>query len=209
MRDVLKATSTLALLLIGLWGAARAIVGALTADGVAVLLVALLVLPAVGMGAAYVVMRLVMRERAYRPAPERGEVIDAAPATLPTYTPAQLAPPTRRVSVPVVNFGGRPAGVVLTTSARDADGAVLELGADLDTLRRLAELLPDRQPTRANARAAGIASNGELGQALDFLAVHGFVSVGEAGKARSWTDGLTREALIGWLGQFEHAEVRA
>lgn len=210
MRDTLKAAATLAALLVGLWAGARAIVGALTADGVAVLLVALLILPAVGAGAAFLLVRVLWRERAWRPAIERDPgdaVVEAAPLRWAGYTPAQLPAPSRRVDVPVVNFGGRPAAVVLSTQARDADGAVVELGADLATLHRLADLLPDRQPTRTNARAVGIASNGELGTALDFLAVHGYVSVGEAGRARQWTPGLTRDALVSWLHQFEHAEV--
>lgn len=205
MRDVLKGIMIVIGVLVGLWAGARAIVGAMTPDGTAVLIVAMLLLPAVGAASTYAVVRVLWRERLHRD--QREDVIDATPARLTTYAPAQLPAPSRRVDVPVVNFGGRPAAVVLTTQARDADGDVVELGADLDTLHRLAELLPDRQPTRTNARAVGIASNGELGTALDFLAVHGYVSVGEAGRARQWTPGLTRDALVSWLHQFEHAEV--
>lgn len=132
---------------------------------------------------------------------ERPTTIDHAPLDATWSEPPQLSSP-RRVNVPVVMQ--RHAPIILTTTAK-RDGAVVELGADLDTLTRLVPLAGQRPPTRAAAREVGISSNAELAQALEWLSVHGWVTAGAQGVARQWTERASPATLAEWLDQFEPA----
>lgn len=151
-----------------------------------------------------IVSLLIVRNAALQAASYRNpEVIDQA-QTLATANPPALPPARKTVNVPVVMQRGTPvAQVVLTTQTRNDAGHVIELGADLDTLRTLAPIVGVKPPTRANARELGIMGNEELADTLDWLAAHGWVSAGQKGVPRQWAAGATAEAFGQWLEQFE------
>lgn len=117
------------------------------------------------------------------------------------------APPSwsvvpRRINVPIIMQRGAP--VILTTVA-EVDGERVELGADIDTLRKLAPLVGVRSPTRAAAREVGIVSNAELAEALDWLTAHGWCTPGAQGVARQWTGRATPTAFAAWLDSLQPA----
>lgn len=199
-------------LLLAAWMGARIVLGGMSLDGAAALLVAMIVLPIATAAGVLLLVRQLWRERQTAP-PTPANVYDFAPAPqmLDYYKPPQLPPATYRVSVPLnyVNGKPRPAGVVLTSRAETATGQAIELGASMETLRKLAPLVGHKPPTRANAKDVGIVSNAELSSLLDWLAAHGWVSPGEKGRAREWIEGATSDAFTEWLDQFEGAPARA
>lgn len=125
-----------------------------------------------------------------------------------TYTPGQLdaasyplLPARRVVNVPVIMQNQKPV-TTLRTTARDATNKPIDLQVDIEVIRKLMSLHPE-PPTRANCQAAGIMSNVEQAEALQFLRAHGIVQPGEKGRPAAWVEGLSRDGLLEWLSQFE------
>lgn len=213
MKELIQATLSGLALLVGAWLAVRGVLSGLTLEGAATLVLAMIVLPILTAGGVLIVVRLLWRERQTIPPgpPTPASVIDASPAMPDYYKPPQLPAPTYRLNVPIYYEQGRakPLGVVLTSRAESANGQAIELGASLETLRKLAPIVGRRAPTRATARDLGIVSNAELGSVLAWLAGHGWLSEGGQGRAREWRAGADPDVFGEWLDQFEGAAARA